>query len=172
VNRLTLGGLACGLALLMATACSSTVGKLSANGPFGNSGTNSGTICAWTTPGGVVYDGFEEFYDTAGSATVGRVVLVKPRHLRLVAAWVAEANGAVAGVGKGYPSPSRAWQRIPDAVVRHTRGQEVISLVIVVKPTAKLGTTTAINLYYNVDGTRYLRHFTDGLKIQVGHICH
>src|SRR5215469_10852031 len=79
VNRVTLGGLACGLALLLAAGCGG--GGLSENGPFGNSGQNSGTICAWTTPGGVVHDGFEEFYDTGGTATVDRVALVEPRHL-------------------------------------------------------------------------------------------
>ncbi len=170
MNRVTLGGLACGLALLLAAACSG--GGLPTNGPFGNSGQNSGTICTWTPPGGVVYDGFEEFNDTGGTATVDRVALVHPRHLRLVAAWVAEANGPVAGIGKGYPSPGRAWQQIPGAVVHHTHGQEAISLVVVVKPSGKLGTATALNLYYEVGGTHYLRHFTDGLQIQVGRTCH
>ena len=172
MNRVTLGGLACGLALLLAVACSSASVGSYANGPFGNSGQNSGTICTCTTPGGVVYDGFEEFYDTGGTATVGRIALVHPRHPRLVAAWVAEANGPVAGIGRGYPSPGRAWQRIPGAVVQHTRGQKVISLVVVVKPSGKLGTASAINMYYEVGGTRYLRIFTYGLQIQVGRICH
>jgi hypothetical protein len=167
MNRVTLGGLACGLALLLA-ACSS---GLSNNGPLGNSGQNSGTICDWATRGGVVHSGFEEFYDTGGTATVGRVALVHPRHLRLVAAWVAEANGPVAGVDRGYPHPSRVWQHVPGAVVHHTRGREVISLVVVVKPTAKLGTATAVNLYYRSAGRRYLRQFTDGYKIVVGHKC-
>jgi hypothetical protein len=85
---------------------------------------------------------------------------------------VAEANDAVAGIGKGYPSPGRAWQHIPGAVVHHTHGQEVISLVVVVKPSGKLGTATAINLYYEAGGTHYLRQFTDGLQIQVGRTCH
>jgi hypothetical protein len=43
VNRVTLGGLACGLALL--AACGSS--GLSDNGPFGNGGPNSGTISAF-----------------------------------------------------------------------------------------------------------------------------
>ena len=47
----------------------------------------------------------------------------------------------------------------------------MLDLVIVVKPTRKLGTATAINLYYQVGGTHYLRHFPDGLKIVVGHTC-
>ena len=72
-------------------ACGS--GALSDNGPFGNSGQNSGTLCYPARPGGVVQDGFEEFYDTG------------------------------------------------------------------------------IDMYYHVAGTHYLRHFTDGLKIPVGHKC-
>lgn len=171
MNRVTLGGLACGLSLLLLLAAACGSGRLSENGPFGTSGQNSGTICDWARPGGVIYSGFEEFYDTGGTATIDNVALVEPRHLRLVAAWVAEANGPVAGVGRGYPHPTRVWQHIPGAVVRHTRGQEVISLVVVVKPTAKLGTARAINLYYKSGGTRYLRHFTDGLQVPVGHKC-
>src|SRR5215472_5895744 len=76
MNRVTQGGLACGLALLLA-ACSS---GLSDNGPLGNSGQNSGTICDWAAPGGVVQDGFEEFNDTGGTATIDKVALVHPRH--------------------------------------------------------------------------------------------
>jgi len=41
-----------------------------------------------------VQDGFEEFDDTGGTATIDKVALVHPRHLRLVAAWVAEASQA------------------------------------------------------------------------------
>lgn len=169
MNRVTLGGLACGLTLLL-TACGS--GGLSTNGPLGNSGQNSGTICAWTTPGGVVYDGLEEFNDTGGTATIDKVALVHPRHLRLVAAWVAEANGPVAGIGRVYPHPTRVWQRVPGAVVHPNHGKQALDLVVVVKPTAKLGTAAAINLYYHVGGTHYLRPFADGLQIQVGRICH
>jgi hypothetical protein len=166
MSRLTLGGLACGLALL--AACSSGPSE---NGPLGNSGQNSGTICDWATPGGVVQDGFEEFNDTGGMATIDKVALVRPRHLRLIAAWVGEGNTPIGEVGRGYPHPTKAWKRVPGAVVHPNHGQEVINLVIVVKPTAKLGTATAINMYYHVGGTHYLRLFTDGVKIPVGHKC-
>jgi hypothetical protein len=168
-NRVTLGGLACGLALLLA-ACGS--GGLSDNGPFGNSGQNSGTLCYPVRPGGVVQDGFEEYYDTGGTATIDKVVLVHPRHLRLVAAWVSEQNGPVAvALGGGYPHPTRTWQHAAGAVVHHTHGDEVITLVAVVKLTGKLGTASAINMYYHIGGIHYLRHFTDGLHIFVGHKC-
>jgi len=170
MNRVTLGGLACGLALLLA-ACSSTSSGPSANGPFGNGGPNSGTVCYPAKPGGVVFDGFEEFSDTGGMATVSKVTLVRPRHLRLAAAWVANANDVAAADGRGYPTPGRSWQRIPGAVVHHTRGTEGIALVIVVKPSGKLGTATAVNLYYNSGGTHYLLHFPYGPEVPVGHEC-
>lgn len=171
MSRVTLGGLACGLALLLlAAACGS--GGLSTNGPLGTSGQNSGTLCDWATPGGVVQEGFEEFNDTGGTVTVDKVALVDPRHLRLLAAWVAEGNYPVGeAIGRGYPSPTKAWKHIPGAILHHTHGQEVINLVIVVKPSGTLGTATAINMYYESGGTHYLRHFTDGLKIPVGHKC-
>ena len=171
MNRVTLGGLACGLALLvLAAACGS--GGLSTDGPLGTSGQNSGTLCDWATPGGVVQDGFEEFNDTGGMATIDKVRLVHPRHLRLLAAWVAEGNSLVGeAIGRGYPHPTRAWKHVPGAVVHPNHGQEVINLVIVVKPSGTLGTATAIDMFYHVGGTRYLRRFTDGLRIPVGHKC-
>ena len=174
VNRVTLAGLACGLALIL-LACSS---KLSKNGPFGNGGSNTGTICTWTKPGGVAHDSFDEFPDTGGTATIDTVALVHPRHLRLIAAWVVPvpANGSLGSAGPGYPhaSPGFHWgqrQRIPGAIVRHTPGKDVINLVIVMKPTAKFGTATAVNLFYKAAGTRYLLHFPFGYKIVDGHKC-
>ena len=116
-------------------------------------------------------DGFEEFNDTGGTATIDKVALVHPRHLRLIAAWVAEGKSPVGEVGRGYPHPTKAWKHIPGAVVHPNHGQEVINLVIVVKPSGGLGTATAIDMYYHVGGTHYLRPFTDGLRIPVGHKC-
>lgn len=168
MNRVTLGGLACGLALLL-VACGS--GRLSDNGPFGNFGQNSGTVCDWVRPGGVLQDGFEEFSDTGGTATIDKVTLVHPRHLRLLAAWAGEGITPIGKLDRGYPHPTRAWKRIPGAVVHHTRGQEVINVVIVVKPSATLGTATAIDLYYRSGGTRYVLHFAYGIRVPVGHKC-
>lgn len=47
----------------------------------------------------------------------------------------------------------------------------MISLVVVVKPSGKVGTATAINLYYKSGETRYLLHFPYGLQVPVGHKC-
>jgi hypothetical protein len=177
-NRVTLGGLACGLALLLA-ACGS--GGLSDNGPFGNGGSNSGIICAWTRPGGVAHDSFNAFPNTGGTATVTKVALVHPRHLRLIVAWVVPTDGSFGAAGQGYPPaswskslPGFYWgqrQRIPGATVRHTRGHQLINLVIVLKPSGKVGTAAAVNLYYTSAGTRYLLHIPNGYQILNGHFC-
>jgi hypothetical protein len=178
VNRVTVAGLACGLALLLATACSSTRGGLPTNGSFGNGGPNSGTVGQCVPPGQVAYSGFEDFPNTGGTATIDRVTLVDPRHLHLVAAWVIPTPnpGVGVGVGQGYPTassvasdtPGLRWefrQRIPGAVVRHTRGQESINLVIVIKPSGNVGTAKAIDLYYQTAGTHYL---LQAVKLGVG----
>jgi hypothetical protein len=178
VNRVTIGGLACGLALLLTTSCTGT-GTLTTNGPFGGSGPNSGTICAWTNPGGVVHDSSDEFPNTGNTATIDKVALVDPQHLRVVAAWVVPTDGPLGDTGLGYPpasgyAPGFRWeqrQRIPGATVRHTSGQDVINLVIVIKPSGKLGTATAVNLYYQSAGTHYLLHIPYGYKIWVGRTC-
>src|SRR5712691_1725688 len=60
VNRVAMGGLACGLALLLTTACTSS-STLPTSGPFGSTIPNSGMICAHTRPGGTAYSGFEDF---------------------------------------------------------------------------------------------------------------
>jgi len=39
------------------------------------------------------------------------------------------------------------------------------------KPTAKFGTATAVNMYYKSAGTDYLLHFPFGYKVLVGHKC-
>ena len=169
MNRATLGGLACavGLALPLA-ACGS---GLSDNGPFGNGGSNSGSVCQSTTPGGVLQDGFEEFNDTGGRATIDKVALVRPRHLRLMQAWVHEGKGPIGTLGPGYPRPTRALEHVPGAVVHNTGKQDVIQVVIVVKPSGKLGSATAVNLYYHSAGTHYLLHYPFGVQVPVGHKC-
>jgi hypothetical protein len=115
-----------------------------------------------------------------GTATTERVALVHSRNLRLVDAWVVLITGTdTVGVGSGYPPgsplpPGVEWgqrQRVPGAVVRHTRGHDIIDLVLVVKASGKVGTATAINLYYQASGTHYLLHVPYGLKISVGRTC-
>lgn len=172
MNRATIGGLACGLALLLTTACSGKASDtLPTDGPFGSTIHNSGMICAHTRPGGVAYSGFEDFPNKGGIATISQVKLAHSKNLRLVDAWVilTPNPGVGVGVGGGYPtarsvesdSPGLRWnlrQRIPGATVRHTHGKESINLVIVAKPIGKIGTSTAVDVYYKAIG----RHSTDG----------
>ena len=183
MNRVTTGGLACGLALLLATSCSSGGGP-DTDGPFGGSGPNSGGICVPARAGEVAYDGFEQFPNTAGRATITKVRLGHPRHLRLIAAWVLPTSGAFqgVGVGVGYPTASKLaangsdahWdlrERIPGAVVRHTRGHRAIVLVIVARPTGKVGTSKAVDLYYESAGKHYLLHYPYGFAVKVARTC-
>ncbi len=178
-----MGGLACGLALLLTTACTSS-STLPTSGPFGSTIPNSGMICAHTRPGGTAYSGFEGFPNRDGKAIIDKVVLAHARHLRLVAAWVLPISNSRegVGVGGGYPTassvasdaPGTRWdlrQPIRGAVVRHTHGQESINLVIVAKPSGKVGTSTAVDLYYEAAGTRYLLHFPYGFTVRVGRTC-
>ncbi len=177
-----MGGLACGLALLLVTSCSR--GGVDADGPFGSTIPDSGMICAHTRLGGAAYSGFENFPNKGGPATITRVRLAHARHLRLVAAWVLQTPGPSfgVGVGGGYPTkssveadaPGTRWdlrQRIPGAVVRHTRGRETIDLVIVAKPIGRVGTSTAIDVYYKVAGNRYLLDFPYGFTVKVARTC-
>ncbi len=182
MNRVIMGGLACGLALLLAPSCSAG-GGLDTDGPFGDTGPNSGGICAHTRPGGVAYDGFKDFPNKGGTATIGKVRLAHARHLRLVAAWVMLTTDPSVGVGGGYPTASSGgpgnpgrhlWslrQWIPGAVVRHTHRKEVINLVIVAKPIGRVGTSTAVDLYYQVAGKHHLLHFPYGFTVKVARTC-
>jgi hypothetical protein len=181
-----MGGLACGLALLLTAACTSS--GPATDGPFGSTIKSSGGLCLPVArPGEVAYDGFEEFPNTGGTATISKVKLVHPRHLRLVAAWVLPLSNSGQrieriGLGAGFPTASRIhafapdarWdlrQRIPGAVVRHTPGQQTIELLIVAKPLGKFGTSTAVDLYYESAGTHYLLHFPYGFSVRVGRTC-
>lgn len=47
----------------------------------------------------------------------------------------------------------------------------MIDLVLVVKPSGKVGSAKAINLYYQAGGTHYLFHYPYGLKISVTSTC-
>jgi hypothetical protein len=178
-----MGGLACGLALLLATSCSSGGGP-DTDGPFGGTDHSSGGICVHTRPGGVAFDGFEQFPNTGGPATITKVRLVHPRNLRLVAAWVLPTSGVLegVGVGAGYPTASgiaangtgARWalrERIPGAVVQHTRGHHAIALVIVTKPSGKVGSSKAIDLYYESAGKHYLLNFPYGFTVKVAPTC-
>ncbi len=107
-----------------------------------------------------------------------------PRNLRLVAAWVLPTSGALEGVGvdAGYPTASKLasggsgahWdlrERIPGAVVQHTHGHRAIALVIVAKPTGKVGTSKAVDLYYESAGKHYLLHYPYGFTVKVARTC-
>jgi len=178
-----MGGLACGLALLLTAACTSS--GPATDGPFGSTIQSSGGFCVPAArPGEVGYDGYEEFPNTGGRATIDKVRLVHPPASALGRRLgpADQQPGPTHRLGAGYPTASRIrtnapgarWdlrQRIPGAVVRHTPGNQTIELLIAAKPLGKFGTSTAVDLYYESAGTHYLLHFPYGFSVRVGRTC-
>jgi hypothetical protein len=75
---------------------------------------------------------------------------------------VAYATGAVSGVEVRRTACRGHRQRADGAVIQHIRGQDVINLVLVLKPSGRDGTARTEYVYYQSGGTRYL------LKMGVG----
>lgn len=181
MRRLSIGGLAFGLALLLA-GCGSD--GPAANGPFGTGG-GTGEVCAWTTAGNVLTYGVEDLRNSGGTATINKIALVDPRHLRVVSAWAVPITGTnLLGVFRGEPpsgygggAPLAAgiqWtQRQPanGAVIPHSRGHDVTNLVLVLKPSGPVGTATAVDVYYTEGGTAYLLHWPIRMEVKVGREC-
>jgi hypothetical protein len=170
VNRCVIiaGGLAAGLALMLA-GCGS---GLNADGPFGNSNAPySGGQCLSVPRGAVATIAATDFPNHGGPARIEQVTLVGARDLRLVAAWAVPITGTdLLGVFPGYPplglnrafpgkpAPGVQWgrrQRADGAVIRHTPGQDVINLVLVVKASAVTGVATDVYVDYESGGTHY-----------------
>jgi hypothetical protein len=175
-RRCRVGGLAVGLALLLA-GCS--IG-LNTDGPFGPSATDVGSQCFWTPRNGVGTFGALVFGNSGGQARVDKVTLVGSRHLRIVAAWAVPITGNdLLGVFQGYPpngingsagplAPGVQWghrQRADGAVIPHIRGQDVINLVLVLKPSGRDGTARTEYVYYHSGSTRYLLNMGVGIQV-------
>jgi hypothetical protein len=165
------GGLAAGLALLLA-GCSSGGSGLNTDGPFGNSKVPySGGQCVSVSRGEVVTIGVLDFPDHGGRARIEKIVLADPRDLQLVTAWAVPITGTdLLGVFPGYPplgvkgkgppklAPGVQWgrrQRADGAVISHTPGQDVINLVLVVKASAVTGSAKDVLVDYQSAGADY-----------------
>lgn len=167
--RCLTGGLAAGLALLLA-ACGSTDPK--PNGPFGPSVTDVGGQCFPVPRGSVGTFADLSFGNSGGPARISKVTLSGARHLQMVAAWVVPLTGTDAwGVFDGYPPhgipgpngnhgvPGEHWdqrQRADGAVIPHLPGQEEENLVLVLKPIGPEGTANTEYVYYSSGGTSYV----------------
>ena len=102
IRHSRLGGLAAGLALLLA-GCGPA--GLQTDGPFGRSPTtSSGSQCFWAPRDGVGTMGLLSFGNSGGKARIDKVILVGARHLRIAAAWAVPITGhTLLGVFQGYP---------------------------------------------------------------------
>lgn len=161
------GGLAAGLALLLAGCGAASVPKL--NGPFGKD--SPGGDCMPVPRGEVATVASQEWPNSGGTARIEKIILVGSHDLRLVAAWVVPVTGTdLIGVFAGYPplgtkgdgpgslAPGIEWadrQRADGAVIPHTAGHNVFNLVLVVRPSGVLGSVKDIYVDYAVGSTHY-----------------
>jgi hypothetical protein len=168
-SQYLIGGLAAGLALLLA-ACGGT--GLNADGPLGPSTPDVGGQCFPTPKGDVGTFADLEFGNGGGPARISRVTLAHARHLQLVAAWVVPVTGTdLWGAFDGYPPngiagpegnrgvPGEHWnqrQRADGAVIPHLRGQDVENLVLVLKPIGPEGSASTEYVWYTSGGSRYV----------------
>jgi hypothetical protein len=147
------------------------------SGPLGGQG-NTGINCApaYGRDGVVSYGTIEFANSSASPVTITKVSLADPRGLCMLAAYVVPVTGdSILGFVQGYPSakllPSdEHWsqrQRADGATIKHSRGQDVINLLAVLKPTRNPGWARGINIYYHSSADqRYL--LRQGLQILVG----
>jgi hypothetical protein len=146
------------------------------SGPLGGQG-STGINCGIVYGrGGVLSYGFIEFANSSTSPVViTKVSLADPRGLRMLAAYVVPITGDdLYGLLPGYPpakhlSAGVQWserQRADGATIKHSRGQDVVNLVAVLKPTRNPGWARGIKIYYHSsDGQRYL--LRQGVQILV-----
>jgi hypothetical protein len=168
-----IGGLAAGLALLLAAGCSS---GLSTDGPFGKSASGLGSECIPVPRNGVGTFAPLAFGNTGGPARITKVTLVGAHHLKIVAAWVIPITGSdLMGVFSGYPpgppfarSPGIEWNRrqhADRAVIPHLPGQAVYNLILVLRPSGAQGTASSEDIYYQSGGTQYLLNLGIGIQL-------
>lgn len=151
-------------------------GNARSTGPFGTGGAH-GSTCRPVRPGGVLTYGAQEFRNSGpATATIEKVTLDDPHNLLMPAAYVVPITGTtLVGVWDGYPTaavarqaPGIEWalrKRADGALVPPAHGKDVTNLVLVLKPTAVVGTAQAIDVYYRESGQEY--HMRTGLTLKV-----
>lgn len=160
------------LAAALLASCANAINT----GPFGNGG-GQGGICSPVGPGGVLSYGGQEFRNSGpDTGFIDKVTLYRPRELRLVAAYVVPITGRdLYGNWVGYPPAARAvkqpgvqWaqrQRADSARIPPAHGHGVTNLLLVLKPTGKVGTAQGIDVYYREAGQLY--HLRTGFVLKV-----
>jgi len=148
-------------------------------GPLGGGG-EPGEECARISPGEVLGYGFEEFRNSgAAIATIEKVALTDPRGLRMLAAYVVPVTGNVLyGVQPGWPPaylPSGfQWpqrQKAMGAQIPHSPGHDAINLLLVLKPTGRVGTARSVDVYYRATGQNYHLRTVTSIRVLVARSC-
>lgn len=165
------------LAAALLAGCSS--GPAMNTGPFGNGGT-PGEECVEVPAGTVLSYGFEAFSNSGPAAIIEQAGLADPHGLRVLAAYAVPLTGTDAyGVWFGYPPtahfpPGVQWsqrQRADGAHIPHSRGQDAINLLLVIKPTARTGWARGVDVYYRSAGQHYHLRTATRLRVQVAVPC-
>lgn len=152
-------------------------------GPFGNGSPTRGGSCVPVRPGGVITDGLEEFRNMGKAvATIEKVSLYKPHDLSVMTAYVVPITGhTLYGWWAGYPTAAIAhkvrgvqWshrQRADGAHIRPSPRSRnaVTNLLLVLKPTATVGTASAIDISYRESGQDYLWRSGFTIKVTKSH---
>jgi hypothetical protein len=172
-GRISAARIGAALAVTGLAACSS--GNAINTGPFGN-GDSDASICGWVHGhGGVATFGGDELHNRGKStAVVERVTLTNAKNLVIVRAWVVPVNGPdLMGGGGGWPGRQRMpgvfWSRRARAAGAHVppaHGQHTADLVLLLKPTARKGTSTDIDVYYREAGQEYHLRYNTALVMR------
>ena len=158
-NRLAL------LALLLAVLTGCGQGKLP-QGPLGSQPENHDTVGQPVRRGGADTIGFDGFYNGGTKpAVIDRVVMVSPRHIKLIGAYV--TIGGIIGNWTGFP-PSfrisarrydrgaiRLWARRHRAVGAVIPPHQQAGLALGLSATAAHGSLASTDVYYHVGNTHY-----------------
>jgi hypothetical protein len=164
-----------GLVLAGCSAGAGGAGPLAAGG-------GPGTECAPVAQGQVLSDGFDAVSNPGQApATIQAVSLTDPHDLRLVAVYIVPVTGGfLYGVRAGYPpalplDPGVLWsQRHPAAgasVVHSDNPHHVSNIVMVLKPTASVGTAAGTRVSYRVGTTDYQFVIPIKVVVPVGRNC-
>jgi hypothetical protein len=98
----------------------------------------------------------------------------------VLAAYVLPVTGTdLYGVWFGYPPAAHIprgvhWlqrQRADGARIPHSRGRGTNNLLLVIKPTAKVGSARGVDVFYRSSGQQYHLRTATRLRVKVGARC-
>jgi hypothetical protein len=171
------------VSVLAAFGCLALAGcsaALNGPGPL-SAGDTSGQECGPVARGQVLSDGFEALQNSGTKpAIITAVSLANPHDLKLVTAWVIPITGTdLYGVRAGYPpaaglDPGVEWSRrelAAGASIPRLVGQQVVNLLLVLKPAASTGTASGVRISYRAGGRDYQFQTKIKLVVLVGGDC-